>query len=426
MNEAEIQIGAEGRSRPTTPAKKIGPLDLNRWTADSALPRCPAAVLLALVRTVDNDTWCWPKGGEKAPGGICMEKLAARAKYAKRSAQRGTRLLEDLGLVKCTQRAWQVNAFEIYPEKIKAFYDDKKGARAALRALESDDDEDTEEEELPEVEGSVAPALEPEPQSGQSPRHAYVPLPSWAVYGTRARGVKGPEAVAITRAVVEAIQGPVSLDAMGTYARPILHLYERLNRPDLASWVKEVELVAEAAKHCGDRLWFKVRGYADDGQQPHEDRRESPRELCRVSKWEERLAAAHRHAEGRCTCGAYSQVPELSDVQEACIADEPKVVVPPGQEAGYCVTRGHDLNAAWAQAVENVANAHGSLAASCWLKSVDISHVEDGVAVLVVPNRTLREEVAKRFLPEIQAAFHGAIGFSLAEATGPPGSRSRP
>lgn len=117
-----------------------GPLDLLRWISDSsragsvALSRAAAAVLEALVLTVDNTSLQWPRPGAASWEGISLSRLGERAHYSGRSVARALPELEQLGVVEVTPRDGRPHIFRLSVARIAALWGiSSKGAPPVVR-----------------------------------------------------------------------------------------------------------------------------------------------------------------------------------------------------------------------------------------------------------------------------------------------------
>lgn len=117
-----------------------GPLDLLRWIGDSSragsvtLSRAAAAVLEALVLTVDNKTLQWPRPGAASWEGISVARLGERAHYSGRTVARVLPELEQLGVLEVIPRDGRPHVFRLALARITALWGTApKGAPAPAR-----------------------------------------------------------------------------------------------------------------------------------------------------------------------------------------------------------------------------------------------------------------------------------------------------
>lgn len=117
-----------------------GPLDLLRWISDSrragsaTLSRAAAAVLEALVLTVDNETLQWPRPNAASWEGISVARLGERAHYSGRTVARVLPELEQLGVLQVIPRDGRPHVFRLVLDRVTALWGQApKGAPAPAR-----------------------------------------------------------------------------------------------------------------------------------------------------------------------------------------------------------------------------------------------------------------------------------------------------
>ena len=120
-------------------------------------------------------------------------------------------------------------------------------------------------------------------------------VPAWARKGIRQQDGT-PHAVLglVVRALEGIRQQRVNPQRCKTDAGQVLKLWRSLDRPPLAEFVEELELVAEAARECDAPIfarWLRAEGWTDGV-----DRSRSVDTLTRQDKWADRLAAARAWA----------------------------------------------------------------------------------------------------------------------------------
>jgi hypothetical protein len=141
----------------------------------------------------------------------------------------------------------------------------------------------------PEDERGSAPSADPKPD----------PAPAWA---TKAKRPKGVTPLALADAVslcVAAIRGTAGI-AAASNAEPVVSLWGRLGQPPLADFIRDVDVVALAARECPEPMFardIRAEGWADGT-----DRSRVVASVCRFgppprsqgATWDERVEAARR------------------------------------------------------------------------------------------------------------------------------------
>jgi hypothetical protein len=130
------------------------------------------------------------------------------------------------------------------------------------------------------------------------------------------------QVVELVNAVLEAILGeaPTARDCE-SWAHVVVRLWKHANRPPKDVLVREVGLVAEAARTCGDNEFREIRGLNNPSKRTRKHTRKrpvserfrndlsrKPSVICFLGNdpfhpaWDTRLEIARRHAAGTCGC----------------------------------------------------------------------------------------------------------------------------
>lgn len=232
-------------------------LDVFRYVLDlgGVLSTVGQAAAFALIRVVDNETWCWPKHADDEHG-YGVGTIAGWIGKSKRHARRGLAELEQLGIGKRERRPWNTSRYHLFPEKLRELAILAKTTPAPVAAA-------------PVLERAPTPAAE----ALQSAAEALGPiLPSWA--DSKSKKARPADLARLAWCWASALYPGAPAEHAGLFAPRL----ERLRRQlDISAELLAERLIVVAA-------WLREDGRISPG--PHTTgRRYGAYEVLRPRNW---------------------------------------------------------------------------------------------------------------------------------------------
>lgn len=389
---------------------------------DIGLSRVELAGALVLLDKVSWESWRTVRE-DGAELRLSIRYLARMAGYSRRHMARGLHSLELRGLIRVEGGVFQANLYELLVDRVLAMAGERRG-QAPLALARSP--EDLERVAAPRQDaGRLRREAEAEAEEA-----AGVEPPSWAAR----RAAQFHRPVSLVVDVVGAVVGAVLGEGdhpLGTLARPVLRLWDRLARPTAAEAARKVRLVVDAAAEgCAEPAILALRGLrvawkrnprrgpvAEGVERFGPDRARDVAAVCALGPWAARIQAAERHAAGTCACGRRAPEAKAPDAPP----DEGRLL---GAARATPELLAGDAARRWAEASRALREQLGEADWTAWIRPLKVAGVRAGALVLAAPNRQFVTWVGDRYGEALSEAVGAAVRL-LEPREGPEPPRRR-